>query len=68
MTLKEFAAVCGKTVIGGGAMIGLPLIGGALLDRVTGLSSGVVLALVLGAVLLTVALGPSLAEPQKPRP
>lgn len=68
MKRKDFAAMCGKTVLGGGAMIGLPLIGGSVLDRVTGVSSGVVLAVVLGAVLLTVALGPSFAEPRNPRP
>ncbi len=67
MRLREFAKTCAKTVIGAGAMIGLPLIGGAVLDRFTGVSSGVVLGVVLAGVLLTVALGPSLAAPQKPR-
>lgn len=68
MKFRKFAMICGKTAIGAGAMIGLPVIGAAVLDRFTGVSSGVVLGLVLGAVLLTVALGPSLAEPQKPGP
>lgn len=67
MVKRDIAMAACTTSLGAGVVIGLPVAGAALVERFENLNSGYILAIVLGATLLSVMFVQIPTPPSEPR-